>query len=58
MILAGKPRTITPRGILTSASILERMAEKSGRPIELAADAAYLSVGRTTWYAPLEPVAS
>lgn len=53
MILGGPPTR--PRTVLTSADVLEEMAARSGRPIELTADAAYLTVGRTTWYAPLPP---
>jgi hypothetical protein len=41
------------RTMHTTASVIERMAERSGNPIELTADAAFLTVGRTTWIAPL-----
>ena len=43
------------RTLITTASLIEAMAERSGRPIELTPDAAYLTVGRTTWVAPLPP---
>lgn len=55
MMLAGLPPRTT-RAAYTTPELLEAMAERSGRPIELARDAAYLTVGGTTWVAPLEPV--
>lgn len=37
----------------TTPAILEAMAARTGRAIELTRDAAYLTVGRRTWVAPL-----
>lgn len=37
----------------TTADVLEAIAARTGRPIELTSDAAYLKVGRVTWRAPL-----
>ena len=44
------------RTIHTTARLIEAMAERSGHAIELTTDAAYLTVGRTTWVAPLPRV--
>lgn len=41
------------RTVLTTASLIERMAFSSGREVEIHADTAFLTVGSTTWYAPL-----
>ena len=38
---------------LTTPALIERMAFSSGREIEIHADTAFLTVGSTTWYAPL-----
>jgi hypothetical protein len=41
--------------ILTTASLLESLAYRVGGRVEFTSDAAFLTVGRTTWYAILPP---
>lgn len=47
--------TTPSRTILTTAGVLENMAYRSGHPIEIHADRAYLVAGGVTWYAILPP---
>lgn len=44
------------RTVHTTAELIERLAYRSGHPIEMTADAAFLTTGDVTWVAPLEPV--
>lgn len=44
------------RTMHTTASVIEAMAFRTHYPIELTADAAFLTIGDVTWIAPLEPV--
>lgn len=43
------------RTVHTTHSLIEAMAYRTGHPIEMTADAAYLTVGQTVWVAPLTP---
>lgn len=44
------------RTVHTTASLLERMAYRTGHQIEMTSDAAFLTVGNVTWVAPLPEV--
>ena len=44
------------RLVHTTPDLIERMAYRTGHTIEMTADAAFLTVGSTTWVAPLPAV--
>ena len=45
------------RTVHTTPQLIERLAYRSGHQIEMTAHAAFLTVGSTTWVAPLPEVA-
>lgn len=47
---------LPPGPIAVTADVLERIAYKSGRHIEVSPTAAYLTIGRTTYKADLPAV--
>ena len=53
MIRTGSINSLPSGPIAVTADVLERIAYKSGRHIELSPTAAYLTIGRTTYKADL-----
>lgn len=44
------------RTVHTTAALIESLAYRSGHPIEMTADAAFLQTGDVVWVAPLPEV--